>query len=158
MKVYFSDFFFYKTKPYIKKRGIYLNFSRLVSWSCWLPCLRWGFQTAEPLEGVLVICASGCLEKETRRFQIATNNSLLTMLTQGIGMFPVCWLNIHLLKWNAFTKLYGDLGVTVTRGRLKPPLAWTSTWKHFHFHLLWLNDAHGKTYLLFCLLLYRVRS
>lgn len=28
MKVRFQNF--YKTKPYIKKRGIYLNFSRLV--------------------------------------------------------------------------------------------------------------------------------
>lgn len=28
----------------------------------------------------------------------------------------------------------------------------------FSFSLMWLNDAHGKTYLLFCLLLYRVRS
>lgn len=149
MKVFFSDFF-YKTKPYIKKRGIYLNFSRLVSWLCWFPCLRWGVPDCRAISGGAGdLWLQGTWKRKQGSFKLLQTTFFLTRLIQVSRVLPLCWWNTNLLKWNTFMKLYGDLDVIVRCGRFKPPLAWTSTWKPFHFHLLWLNDAHGKTYLLF---------
>lgn len=43
-----------------------------------------GVQTAEPLEGVLVICGFRVLGKGTKGFQIARNNSILDHANSGI--------------------------------------------------------------------------
>lgn len=123
MKVFFSDFFT-KQSHILKKEAFTWTSLGWFHGCADFPAWGGGSRLQSHFRGCWWSVASGYLE--TRRIS-HYKQLFLTMLTQVFRMFPICWLNIHLFKWNVFTKLYRDLDVTVRCGRFKPLLVWTST-------------------------------
>lgn len=84
MKVYFSDFFFTKQSHILKKEAFTWTSLGWFHGHADSPAWGGGSRLQSHLRGCWWSVASGCLEKKTRRFQIATNNSILNHANSGI--------------------------------------------------------------------------